>query len=596
MTHKIQFLKKIFPVFLLLGLFWGTGTAQTPPILIDGSFSDWGNRQPIYTDPRGDANGSPIDFGRLWAGNDNRFLFLSIEVGSPIVLQNDNAISLFIDTDNNPHTGEPVDGIGAELQWTFGQRNGFYFRNGALLAIFHGNIGLVTAPSLSSDIFEMALDRTATISGQKIFSSDTIHIVFRNAGGDELPNTGSVVTYIFGQDAQPPLPVLSIRRAPKADFRVVAYNVLHDGPFDSKRGPAFGKILSTLHPDLIGFEEIYEHSADEVAQLLNQLLPLPSGQSWHAAKVNPDVLAVSRFPILKTVALDGNGAFLLDLRSIGKNKLLFIVAHPPCCNKDEKRQREIDHIMAFVRDVKSGTGQVTVPRGTPILIAGDMNLVGDARQLHTFLSGDIVNTGLYGTPFHPDWDGTDLADLKPRHPNWPMAFTWFNPHSSYSPGRLDYMIFTDSVLKPLRDFVLFTPEMAPDSLRAFYLNKNETTLASDHLPVICDFSVEKSTRVGNRAQLIPPRAFSLLPVFPNPFNPDTTIRIFVPKPERVNLSIWSATGHKVRSLADGFLAAGTHTFRWNGRDERGKLVASGVYFCLAATRSARRIQKITLLR
>ncbi len=585
-------------LLLLIAIFsFQTGRAQNrTPVLIDGSFSDWNSRQPLYTDPHGDAGGGTIDFGRLWVGNDNHFLFLAVEMGNSLILQSDNAVSLFIDTDNNPATGQSVDGIGADLQWNFGQRNGFFYIHGALQAIFHNDIGLVTAPTISSSKFEMALDRTATLSGRKIFASDTIHIVFRNEGGDQLPDPGSTVRYIFGEDSQPPLPVLSIQRKPQADFRAVAYNVLHDGPFNAQRSPAWGRILKALAPDVIGFEEIYEHTAVQVADKVQSVLPLPNGQTWYAAKVEPDVLAVSRFPILQKVALDGNGAFLLDLSSIGKGKLLFIVAHPPCCGKDEKRQREIDHIMAFVRDAESGMGTMHIPRGTPILIAGDMNLVGKAQQLRTFLTGEIVNTSLYGASFHPDWDGTNLADLRPRHTNWPMAFTWFSAHSSYGPGRLDYMIFTDSVLKPLHNFVLFTPEMNADSLRLFGLEPGDATLSSDHLPIVCDFSIQKTTRVGTQKSSTAPEEFSLWPNFPNPFNPDTTIRLFVPNKEHITLSIFNCRGQHLRTLSRRILPAGEHIFQWDGTDNAERPVPSGVYFCVAHLKGKLFAQKMTLLR
>ncbi len=596
MKHLPKIRIRFFLVVTLVVWISNVGQVQPQPVVIDGAFSDWAARAPLYTDPTGDNNGSPIDFGCFWAGNDNRFLFMAVEVGKPIVLQSDNAISLYIDTDNNPQTGQKINGIGADLQWTFGQRNGFYYVNGALQAIFHNDIGLVSAPTVSSSQFELALDRTAQLAGRPVFSSDTLHIVFSNAGGDRLPDAGSVVTYIFGEDAQPPLPVLSIRRKTQADFRALAYNVLHDGLFDPQRASAFERILQALQPDVIGFEEIYEHTAAEVAARLNGWLPLSNNKSWYAAKVNPDVLTVSRFPILQTATLDGNGAFLLDLSSIGKGKLLFIVAHPPCCKKDDKRQREIDHIMAFIRDAEAGTASIALPRGTPILIAGDMNLVGKAQQLRTFLTGQIVNTGLYGPSFHPDWDGTALADLSPRHPNWPLAFTWFNARSSYGPGRLDYMIFTDSVLKPLHDFVLFTPEMDTDSLQTFGLKSGDATLASDHLPVVCDFSIEPYTRVGSRTKPSCPKKFSLLPTYPNPFNPDTTIRLHVTRKMRARLSILNLKGRQVRLLAKRDFSPGEYRFHWNGTDDAGRPVSSGLYFCLVECESERQIQKMTFLR
>jgi flagellar hook capping protein FlgD len=70
----------------------------------------------------------------------------------------------------------------------------------------------------------------------------------------------------------------------------------------------------------------------------------------------------------------------------------------------------------------------------------------------------------------------------------------------------------------------------------------------------------------------------LLPVFPNPFNPTTTIRFELDRAERVRLSIFDVGGREVRTLVDGAVVAGAHAVAWNGTDTDGGRVPSGVYF------------------
>ncbi len=66
---------------------------------------------------------------------------------------------------------------------------------------------------------------------------------------------------------------------------------------------------------------------------------------------------------------------------------------------------------------------------------------------------------------------------------------------------------------------------------------------------------------------------------PNPFNPETTIRFGVPAPgEVVSLKIYDVAGRTVATLLDGEKVAGSRTVRWDGRDNTGRIVASGVYF------------------
>jgi hypothetical protein len=70
---------------------------------------------------------------------------------------------------------------------------------------------------------------------------------------------------------------------------------------------------------------------------------------------------------------------------------------------------------------------------------------------------------------------------------------------------------------------------------------------------------------------------------PNPFNPETAIGYSLSENRRVSLTVYNSLGQKVRTLVNGSLAAGKHTARWNGRDDRGRNVSSGIYFCTMKT-------------
>jgi hypothetical protein len=75
-----------------------------------------------------------------------------------------------------------------------------------------------------------------------------------------------------------------------------------------------------------------------------------------------------------------------------------------------------------------------------------------------------------------------------------------------------------------------------------------------------------------------PSDYSLNQNYPNPFNPDTYIRYRLPERARVQLEIFSLTGQKIRTLVNMKQSAGSYTIVWDGRDELGKKVASGIYF------------------
>lgn len=74
-----------------------------------------------------------------------------------------------------------------------------------------------------------------------------------------------------------------------------------------------------------------------------------------------------------------------------------------------------------------------------------------------------------------------------------------------------------------------------------------------------------------------PAPLSLLHNHPNPFNPSTTLSFTLPDPGRVLLAVYDITGRKVRTLVSESWRAGSHTVIWDGRDDAGNAVASGVY-------------------
>lgn len=73
-------------------------------------------------------------------------------------------------------------------------------------------------------------------------------------------------------------------------------------------------------------------------------------------------------------------------------------------------------------------------------------------------------------------------------------------------------------------------------------------------------------------------AFQLEPSYPNPFNPSTTIPVVMGRDGNARLEIFDTAGHRVRTLHSGNLPVGRHEFQWNGRDEHGMRVSSGVYY------------------
>ena len=85
--------------------------------------------------------------------------------------------------------------------------------------------------------------------------------------------------------------------------------------------------------------------------------------------------------------------------------------------------------------------------------------------------------------------------------------------------------------------------------------------------------------------------------FPNPFNPVTTISYFMSAASRVDLRIYDTSGRLIRVLRNAvFEGSGRHEARWDGRNDSGLLVSSGIYFCRLAVGADKETRKMVLLR
>ncbi len=94
-----------------------------------------------------------------------------------------------------------------------------------------------------------------------------------------------------------------------------------------------------------------------------------------------------------------------------------------------------------------------------------------------------------------------------------------------------------------------------------------------------------------------PVTTSIMGNYPNPFNPETTIEFAVSKPGQTNLTIYNVKGQKVRTLIDQYMEAQVHNVVWNGQDNSGKKVTSGVYYAvLKAAGSTPGVKKMILLK
>ncbi len=102
--------------------------------------------------------------------------------------------------------------------------------------------------------------------------------------------------------------------------------------------------------------------------------------------------------------------------------------------------------------------------------------------------------------------------------------------------------------------------------------------------------------VANSNNEVPVTNFTLSQNYPNPFNPETTISFSIPIDGKVELAIYNIKGQKVKTLINENKLQGRHTVVWNGRNETGKMAASGIYFYKLTSVGRTQVKKMLLMK
>ncbi|CUU10583.1 Por secretion system C-terminal sorting domain-containing protein [Candidatus Kryptobacter tengchongensis] len=123
------------------------------------------------------------------------------------------------------------------------------------------------------------------------------------------------------------------------------------------------------------------------------------------------------------------------------------------------------------------------------------------------------------------------------------------------------------------------------------------TLPSTFLIFVVD-NENKTNFLTKYLDTEPPKSFYLSQNFPNPFNTSTVFLLDLPEPSYINISIYNLLGQKVKTLIDRYFPQPVKGFRimWDGSDDHGINLPSGVYFCKLETPKYRTVRKVVLMR
>jgi endonuclease/exonuclease/phosphatase family metal-dependent hydrolase len=478
------------------------------------------------------------------ASADEAFVYLRFALeGDQTTLQNNiETTRIAIDTDNNPDTGARLNGpaeigaMGIDLEilltpplsalpadrasrirerasgeppaLTPGVVARRYDAGGTPRTIGHADIDFAIAPTHANDWTEARFGRlSSALLGSGIDAAGTARgMVFID------DDQGNIVAYAdpFTVDLPAPAPDLGLTSAvvpvqQPGTIRVLSLNVNRATP--ARQPEPFARLITALAPDIILFQEFNGVDTETLAEWLGEyvgplegkndsaVITLPDGSvvpgnpgAWEAAADADAGVAIATPHRVHTafnspVTLEGpegddrTARAIAALVSTPLGDALATSVHLKCCGsagsrEDLIRAAEADAINAFAKDAAQQAGAITGTWPALRILGGDVNLVGTRPPV------DALTRGL-------DADGSDMTIADPAVLGDRAFYTWSDPASSFSPGRLDWVLYSDASARLDRAFVLDLGRLTRGAVEAAGLEPSDTA-ATDHLPVVMD--------------------------------------------------------------------------------------------------------------
>ena len=470
----------VLSVFIVLGHVPAL-PADSQPIQLDGRFEDWDDKTPVLAP----SDNTLVRSLRVTNGKDN--FFLAVQLNREITIQSKNPLTLLADTDGDPSTGLRVGSLGADVQYKFGSLEALRYVDGIPVSVPHPEIGISWAPTFSSDRYEISLP--LELFGQP--GPDRV-ITLAVAELQDIQATATVVSH---QTSRPDaaLRELSLEKLSTPHVRILTMNVLYDGLF--KKPDTYERIFRALDPDILLLSEVFTHSSDQVVALLNERFPAQNPERRWYGFGRPGKVTISKYPFLAT------DIFLEDLYTLidvpGFDDGLFVVnTHLQCCDYDDMRQEKVDAILGNLRSSRKDTYSILYQyQDRPLIISGDLNLVGKSRPYYSLIEGVNADLSAALASTAPA-SSKRLIEAVSYHTHSPYTFTWKDDKLKWPPGKLDFTFVTVPDINLGKSFVLYTPEMDPDTLRQYSLRESDSLDASDHLPHIIDIAPEAQEKRG----------------------------------------------------------------------------------------------------
>jgi len=179
-----------------------------------------------------------------------------------------------------------------------------------------------------------------------------------------------------------------------------------------------------------------------------------------------------------------------------------------------------------------------------------------------------------------------------------VVLNWQAPaQDNHSATLTGYKIYRDDALLP-SGVITNTQTFIDDGVQNgisydYYIIATYTNPVGESIP---SETLTADPPLSDSDEPILPMVTKLAGNYPNPFNPSTTINFSLAREDRVRIDIYSVNGQLVRSLVNGTFGVGMHQIVWNGRDELGRSVSSGVYFYRMSAGEYTAVKKMLLVK
>ena len=189
-------------------------------------------------------------------------------------------------------------------------------------------------------------------------------------------------------------------------------------------------------------------------------------------------------------------------------------------------------------------------------------------ETESVLEGLLLNphkgSFIFSVPIHFDWNDISGAISYKIQIDNSSSFT--TPEVERQPGYSEILVYSPNL--PM--FTTYYWRIRPQYYNAGY-----------YWGEWCKpwyFTIQAPTDVGDNDSPEMPDDFRLEQNFPNPFNLSTTIDYYLPRASEVTLDIYDILGRKIKTLDEGSKKSGRQTAHWDGKNNDGNPVASGIYF------------------